>query len=165
MENQFKFFMRRIEVLSDGSENPSEEYDILSMFPSIAYKSITGINTYGKPKTYTESFPESSKISVFTTPQREQTDIQLSLYFFGEENATEEEKFNEADRQYHEFVNLISGCLVTYRDNYRNRKVKMYLSDATEVKTDTLYNEPYKEILFKFKNVYGYSFSLDNPIF
>ena len=54
MENQFKFFMRRIEVLSDGSENPSEEYDILSMFPSIAYKSITGINTYGKPKTYTE---------------------------------------------------------------------------------------------------------------
>ena len=165
MENQFKFFMRRIEVLSDGSENPSEEYDILSMFPSIAYKSITGINTYGKPKTYTESFPESSKISVFTTQQREQTDIQLSLYFFGEENATEEEKFNEADRQYHEFVSLISGCLVTYRDNYRNRKVKMYLSDSTEVKTDTLYNEPYKEVLFKFKNVYGCSFSLDNPIF
>lgn len=165
MEEQFKFFMRRIDVLPDGTENPSEEYDILSMFPNIAYKSMTGLNTYGKPKLYTESFPESSKVSVLITPQREQTDLQLSLYFFGKENATEEEKFTEADKAYHEFVSLISGCLVTYRDNYRKRKVKMYLVDATDVKTDTLYNEPYKEVLFKFKNVYGYSFSLDNPIF
>ena len=56
---------------------------------------------------------------------------------------------------------FITGSKIAYRDTARKRKVLMYLSGATEPKSDTLYGQKYKEVTFTFKNVYGHSFGYD----
>jgi len=56
----------------------------------------------------------------------------------------------------------VAGHKIIYRDTARKRKVKMYLTDSTDPKTDRLYGTPYKEVEFKFKNIYGRSFGYDD---
>jgi len=55
----------------------------------------------------------------------------------------------------------VAGHKIIYRDTARKRKVKMYLTDSTDPKTDRLYGTPYKEVEFKFKNIYGRPFGYD----
>ena len=162
----FKFYMKRVVTLEDGTESVGEEQDMLTLFKGMQYKEAKGLNKYGKPKTYTETYAESSEADVFVTPEREQTDITLTLYFFAPtKTGNDRTDYDAADKIYHDFMEFVSGCKIIYRDNFRKRKVKMFLADATEPTTDRLYGIPYKEVQFKFKNIYGQSFPPDDTTF
>lgn len=153
MAANFKVFLRRLGELSLA------EKDLEEAFKGVRYKSITGVQEYGKPKVYTETYAESSEASVFLTGEFEQTDIVLTLYFFPASGTTDRDTaYSEIDKTYHDFMDYITGNVIVYRDTYRNRVVYMYLSDAVSVKTDSLYGQVYREVQFKFKNKYGKSF-------
>lgn len=93
---------------------------------------------------------------------REQMEIKMTLYFFSPNRSkSDAEKIANIDKIYHSIMEFISGCKVIYRDTARRRKVKMYLSDSTDPKTDKLYGTPYKEVEFMFKNIYGRPFGYD----
>lgn len=134
--------------------------DIEMEFPGLRYKECTGLNSYGEPKNvYSEDFAETSKADVYVvgTPAYKQTTIKLTLVFLEGDGDD-----GKDDSSYHDFLEFVSGCKIAYRDTARRRKVLMYLSGATEPKSDTLYGQKYKEVTFTFKNVYGHSFGYDD---
>lgn len=162
------FYMKRIVLLADGTESEEEEYDLEEHFPGLRYKSLSGIEGYGTPRTYTETVAESDEANVYVpaTDTREQTDITLTLYFFdGNNNKEQEDIIASIDATYHSFMEYLSSAKIIYRDNVRKRKAKMYLSSSTTPKTDSLKGLIYKEVEFKFKNIYGRSFPIDSTIF
>lgn len=147
---EYKFYMIRY------GEQDSTWKDLETDFPGLRYKECTGLNSYGEPtNVYSEGFAETSKAEVYIsgTPAHKQTTIKLTLIFL--ENEAKD------DKVYRDFMAFITGCKVAYRDTARKRKVLMYLSGATEPKSDTLYGQKYKEVTFTFTNVYGHSFGYD----
>lgn len=147
---EYKFYMIRY------GEAEASWKDLETDFPGLRYKECTGLNSYGEPTSvYSEDFAETSKAEVYvsSTPAYKQTTIKLTLIFL-EDNAKD-------DTSYRNFMAFITGCKIVYRDTARKRKVLMYLSGATEPKSDTLYGQKYKEVTFTFKNMYGCSFGYD----
>ena len=150
-----KFEMQRF------GEEDADWKDLETEFPGLRYKECTGLNAYGEPTNiYAEEFAETSKSEAYVSskPAHKQTTIKLTLYFFEGEGDCESGK---DDTSYLGFMEFITGCKIAYRDTVRKRKVLMYLSGATEPKSDTLYGQKYKEVTFTFKNVYGHSFGYD----
>ena len=146
------------EMLRYGEENATWK-DLEEDFAGLRYKECTGLNSYGEStNVYAESFAETSKAEVYvaSTPAHKQTTIKLTLVFL--EGDGDEAK---DDASYHDFLEFITGCKIAYRDTARKRKVLMYLTGATEPKSDTLYGQKYKEVTFTFTNVYGCSFGYD----
>lgn len=130
--------------------------DLEMEFPGLRYKECTGLNAYGEPtNVYSENFAETSKAEVYVVgaPAYKQTTIKLTLIFLEDDT--------KDDKSYRDFMAFITGSKIAYRDTARKRKVLMYLSGATEPKSDTLYGQKYKEVTFTFKNVYGHSFGYD----
>lgn len=148
--NDYKFYMMRYGELGAVWK------DLGTDFPGLMYKECTGLNSYGEPTNmYAEDFAETSKAEVYvsSTPAHKQTTINLTLIFLEDDT--------KDDKSYRDFMAFITGYKIAYRDTARNRKVLMYLSGATEPKSDTLYGQKYKEVTFTFKNVYGHSFGYD----
>ena len=146
----YKFYMMRY------GEVGAVWKDLEECFPGLRYKECTGLNSYGGPTgTYAECFAESGKAEVYvsSTPAYGQSTIKLTLVFLDD--------VTKGDQSYRDFMSFISGSKVAYHDTARRRKVLMYLSGATEPKSDTLYGQRYKEVTFTFKNVYGHSFGYD----
>lgn len=146
----YKFYMMRY------GEADSSWKDLESVFSGLRYKECTGLNSYGEPtNVYSEDFAETSKAEVYVSdaPAYKQTTIKLTLIFLEDDS--------KDDSAYRDFMDFITGCRVAYRDTARKRKVLMYLTGATEPKSDTLYGQRYKEVTFTFTNVYGHSFGYD----
>lgn len=140
-------------------EDGSDWKNIEEAFPGLRYKECSGINSYGEPQgVYAETYAETTMAEVYVASEAayKQTTIKLTLVFL--EGEAEEDK---NDASYHAFMKFISGCEIAYRDTVRMRKALMYLTGATEPKTDTLYGQKYKEVTFTFTNVYGRTFALD----
>lgn len=148
--SDYKFYMMRYGELGAVWK------DLETCFPGLRYKECTGFNSYGEPTNmYAEDFAETSKAEVYvsSTPAYKQTTIKLTLIFLEDDT--------KDDKSYRDFMAFITGSKISYRDTARKRKVLMYLSGATEPKSDTLYGQKYKEVTFTFKNVYGHSFGYD----
>lgn len=147
------------------------EKDLERDYPGLVFKSITGLTSYGAPVLYEEEFAEEEDSDVYfpSTVTMKHPDIVLTLYFIGcyadVSAVTDSEKYSAADESYRQFADFLYGSDLIYWDTIRNRKVKIYLNEAINVKTEKLYGEPYKEVSFTFKNKYGRSFSLSDPIF
>ncbi|MDE5917672.1 MAG: hypothetical protein K2G62_06070 [Oscillospiraceae bacterium] len=162
-----KFFIQRIIVDEDGIDQPDEEVEISDKFKGICYNAVSGLDKYGKIRVYKETYPESNKTDVFIPSDytREATTISLKLYFFDPNNSSDQETaITAVEKVYHDFIEYISGVRIKYRDNVRKRKAIMYLEDAIDVDTDKLYGIVYKSATFKFNNIYGQTFPLDDPI-
>lgn len=151
----------KFEMLRYGEENSSWK-DLEKEFEGLRYKECAGLNSYGEPSnTYAEEFADSSKAEVYVSsnPAYKQTTIKLTLVFLEGGGIAENGK---DDTAYHGFLEFVSGCKIAYRDTARKRKALMYLTGATEPKSDTLYGQKYKEVTFTFKNVYGMTFGYDD---
>lgn len=148
--SDYRFYMMRY------GEPGAVWKDLETGFPGLRYQGCTGLNSYGEPTNmYAEDFAETSKAEVYVsgTPAYRQTTIKLTLIFLEDDT--------KDDKSYRDFMAFITGSGIAYRDTARKRKVLMYLSGATEPKSDTLYGQRYKEVTFTFKNVYGHSFGYD----
>lgn len=167
----FKFFIQRI-TKSEDSYIKGDTKDLEADFLGLHYKSIVGMETYGKPRNHVENLAEQEMAlvdfpdedTIVKADPLDQTDITLTLHFFCEDDTakTKAEQIKSIDDSYHAFVSFISGCYCLYKDTARQRKVLMYRSEKIEPKTDQVKGLIYKEVEFKFKNVFGRSFPIDD---
>lgn len=172
------FFIRCYVMSSDGVISSVDE-DWLPLeggqFGFLRYKSCDGLESVGKPKmNYVETYAESESARVYLGQElaHEQTSVTLTLYFFGSdpnlssgalsENEASQSEIKAASVAYNKFREKIDGKFVRYYDDYRQREVLLYLSDAVSMTTDRLHGVVYKEVQFKFTNVFGKSFSHDD---
>lgn len=162
-DSGYSFKMRRVTRGEDMSEALGDEYDIEEKFYGLVYKSFDGLDSFGDPRPYAETFAESDVADVWVDEgdARGQTDLTLTLCFFAVSGDDDAARIASVEDVYRSFMEFVSGCVIEYRDTGRKRKLRMYLSDGNEVKTDSLYGEVYKQVELKFKNVYGRTFAYD----
>ena len=161
-----KFYIAKATKNTNGKFVAGPSVEISTYFKGARYKKADGVENYGKPRTYTETFPESPTPNIFFGSTLETTDLTLTLYFFDVDKHEEEtEAISAIDAVYHSFVDYITGTYIKYWDNIRQRKVILAYQEATKPTVDSLYNLIYKEVSFKFINVYGKSFPIDSTEF
>lgn len=163
-----KIYIAQATKGTTGRFMAGEGVEIQTQFPGAYYKAADGLEAYGKPRTYTEEYPEAAAPDIFFPDDltRETSDFTLTLYFFDpEEHEDEAEAIKAIDEAYHGFVDYISGTYIKYWDNVRQRKAILAYQDAPKPTTDSLYGIVYKEVSFKFINLYGKSFPLDSTEF
>lgn len=151
---------------ADGMFVAEEGVEISDYFKGVYYKKTEGLEAYGKPRTYIEEFPEASTPNIFFSNRLETSDFTLVLYFFDiAEHKDDAESIKAIDELYHGFVDYITGTFIKYWDSVRQRKVMLAYQASTSPTTDRLYGLIYKEVGFKFTNLYGKSFPLDSTVF
>lgn len=158
-----KIYVAKATRNSDGTFTAEKEVEIQEYFKGAKYNSVDGLETYGKPRTYSEEYPEADSVNVFHPEKttREKTEFTLKLYFFDpNESKDETTAIAEIDKAYHSFVEYITGGYIKFWDNVRQRKVYLSFQESTKPSTDKLYGLIYKEVSFKFVNVFGKSFAL-----
>lgn len=163
-----KIYIAKCSKSSDGSYVAGEAIEIQEHFKGAYYNAIEGLESYGKPKNYTEKYAEAKSLDVFFPKETvyEENDVSIKLYFFDIDNhKNEDEAIKAISDSYHAFVDYISGSYIKFWDNIRKRKVMLAYQEATKVDKDTLHGIIYKSVTFKFKNVFGRSFSIDDDIF
>lgn len=144
-------------------------------FGACRYESCDGLESLGALKSnYVENYAEALSVRIWQYSggvRHEQTEITLKLCFFGADPAKsssavtaedEADLFLKAQESYYAFVDAVDGKLVEYWDDYRKRRVLMYLNDAVSMASDKMFGFPYKEVQFKFTNVFGRSYALDD---
>ncbi len=127
--------------------------DVESQYPGLLYGKCTGLNDKGKRKNiYFESYPEEkgSRVHIGSQVNREPTDINLTLLFHG----------TVAQRQaaYEGFCTFVENDKILFYDSVRLRKVLLVLNEPVKPSSEVfLGSDPYTEVTFKFKNLWGES--------
>ena len=146
MNEDYKFYMSRHINDEEGWE---AEVELTEKFKGLIFCQIEGVMDFGAIKNiYTESFAESDTLRVYLPEKvtRKSTDIKLTVVF------------SDKDRRdvYDSFVEFISGKIIKYWDNVRNREVILLQTDKIEVDEDIIYGSaPYIAVEFPFKNIKG----------
>lgn len=132
-------------------------------FGFIRYKSLTGINAFGKQKgVYTESYAESDSLRVFIspTPTQEAITSTLTVLSFGSRpgfpsSSSVSDQVRVAEENWHALVEFLRGGLILWQDDYRQRKALFLLCDAITPATDNIKGVPYLECQISLQNVFG----------
>lgn len=136
---EYKFY---IEYMGD----PTSKKDLEVAFVGLRYLKAEGMDNYGKPRIYTETYADSSDLRVYIPNKltRDNLDITFTFAFIGDNRRA----------LYHQFVAFISGHKLTYSDTCRKRKVNMVLLEAVSISEDKLFGStPFMEASFRFKNL------------
>lgn len=140
-----------IYMKEEGSNNSYT--DLESYFTGLKYSKCVGLNDKGKRKNvYMESYPEENGERVYmdSTVKRDSTDVSLTLFFTG----------TVASRQtaYENFCSFIQNKKILYYDSVRLREVCLVLTEPVKPSSEVFVgSEPYTEVTFKFKNIWGES--------
>lgn len=157
-----KIYIAKATMNSDGSVTTQPEVEIQDYFKGAYYNLVDGLEAYGQPRTYTETFPEDEVTDVLFGNSWEPTDFTLKLYFFDPESSTDDAvALQNIDAAYHAFVNYITGSYIKFWDNIRKRKVLLAFTNSVKPDVDHLYGLVYKSVAFKFKNIYGRTFGIN----
>lgn len=143
----YKFYMKTIN--KDGSiPDDSITKDLEADFDGLRYKECKGLNTIGKPRTYTESYADSDRLRSYIpeTTLSEATDVKLTLYFMGENRHATFDEFNE----------FILGGYRKYWDTARNKAFDFFVKDKVEISDEKWYwSKPYFEVTYTLQNLNG----------
>lgn len=149
MSNAYHIYMKK--------ESDANYTDLESQFPGLYYSKCTGLNDKGKRKNiYFESYPEEkgSRVHMGSEVNREPTDISLTLIFHGP----------VSDRQvaYEGFCSFVENSKILFYDSVRLKKVLIVLSEPVKPSNEVFVgSDPYTEVTFKFKNLWGESKDFD----
>lgn len=166
--DEYSFYLRKVTDNGDGTHTAGDEKCLEDDFKGLRYKSLTGLNLTGKPKgVYTEEYAEMNGDDVYVSQNtaRGSTELTLSLVFLcpDDTHASYASQIAAMEATYHDFCDWLGGGLLIWRDTARQRRVLMYLSNNPTVSSDKFGSGiPYIEASFKFKNILGASYALDD---
>ena len=162
-----KFYIQKYKRNESGAwEAVDEKKSIEDDFGYCRYLSLSGMNARGKQKNlYTETYAESDSARVWfvNTAAREQPKITLSLAFFGDDPQSSSDKDETelvlaAEKSWNSFYDWIEGGLLEWYDDYRQRKILLYVQEACTPKNDEIKGMPYLKCEVSLLNVFGKSF-------
>ena len=91
------------------------------------------------------------------------TDFALKLYFIAPDGKKDNEAIDYIINAYNAFFYFVSGHLILYWDNVRKRKLLLALTESVKPSTTSvLSGREYLAVSFKFKNLFGRSFTLSD---
>ena len=162
-----KVFIAKVSKGDDGKYAIIEgtTKNVMTDFEGVFYQAADGVEAIGQPRVYTEEYPESDELSVYFPEKTtlKATDFTLKLYFIAPDDKKDNEAIDYILNSYHSFMDYLQGSLILYWDNVRKRKLLLALTESVKPSTTSvLEGREYLAVSFKFKNVYGKSFALDD---
>ena len=162
-----KVFIAKVSKDSNGKYSivDGTTKEVTSDFVGTYYQSADGVETYGAPRVYTEEYPESKELDVFFPEDTnlKSTEFTLKLYFIAPSDKKDNEAIEYINTAYNTFTEFITGGKILYWDNVRKRKLLIALTDSVKpTTTSVLSGREYLAVSFKFKNIYGKPFALDD---
>lgn len=162
-----KVFLAKVSKGDDGKYAIIEgtTKNVMTDFEGVFYQAADGVEAIGQPRVYTEEYPESNELSVYFSEKTtlKATDFTLKLYFIAPDDKKDNEAIDCIINSYHSFIDYLQGSLILYWDNVRKRKLLLALTESVKPSTTSvLEGREYLAVSFKFKNVYGKSFALDD---
>lgn len=162
-----KVFLAKVSKGDDGKYAIIEgtTKNVMTDFEGVFYQAADGVEAIGQPRVYTEEYPESNELSVYFPEKTtlKATDFTLKLYFIAPDDKKDNEAIDCIINSYHSFIDYLQGSLILYWDNVRKRKLLLALTEIVKPSTTSvLEGREYLAVSFKFKNVYGKSFALDD---
>lgn len=143
----YKFYIQQIN--KDGSiPEGSVTKDLEADYAGLRYKQCKGLNTIGKPRVYTETYADSDRLRSYIPdiPLFDATEVELTLYFTGENRQASFDAFNE----------FILGGYRRYSDTARNKAFDFFVKDKVEISKQQWYGSmPYFEVTYKLQNLNG----------
>lgn len=142
--------------------------NVMTDFEGVYYQGTDGVEAVGRPRSYTEEYPEKESLDVFFPEKAtlKSTDFTLKLYFIAPADKKDGDAVEYIESSYHTFVDFISGTPLVYWDNVRQRKLLIALTESVKPSTvSVLSGREYLSVSFKFTNMFGKSFSLSDNIF
>ena len=144
--NDIKFYMQECDkngVLVEGTKR-----DLEADFDGLRYAKCEGLNDYGKPRIYTESYADSETLRTYIPKEltNDAIKITFTFYFIGEDR----------QKTYHEFVEYIRNGYHVYYDTARNRKFYFCVVDELKTANEVFHGStPYLEFKFSVQNLKG----------
>lgn len=161
-----KVYIAKATKTNNGVFVSGEPVEISQHFKGAHYKKAEGLESYGKTRMYIETFPEEKTPDIYFHNTLETSEVTLTIYFFDKDkHKNDSDAIKAIDQTYHAFVEYITGTYIKYWDNVRQRKVMLAYKGETKPTVDNLYGIIYKEVSFKFTNVYGKSFNFESTEF
>ena len=162
-----KVFLAKVSKGDDGKYAIIEgtTKNVMTDFEGVFYQAADGVEAIGQPRVYTEEYPESDELSVYFPEKTtlKATDFTLKLYFIAPDDKKDNEAIDYILNSYNSFIDYLQGSLILYWDNVRKRKLLLALTESVKPSTTSvLEGREYLAVSFKFKNVYGKSFALDD---
>ena len=162
-----KVFIAKVSKGDDGKYAIAEgtTKNVMTDFEGVFYQAADGVEAIGQPRVYTEEYPESDELSVYFPEKTtlKATDFTLKLYFIAPDDKKDNEAIDYILNSYNSFIDYLQGSLILYWDNVRKRKLLLALTESVKPSTTSvLERREYLAVSFKFKNVYGKSFALDD---
>ena len=162
-----KVFIAKVSKDSNGKYSiiDGTTKDVMTDFEGTYYQSADGVEAYGTPRVYTEEYPESKELDVFFPENTtfKNTEFTLKLYFIAPKDITDNDAIDYINDAYNAFTEFITGSKILYWDNVRKRKLMLALTDSVKPSTTSvLSGREYLAVSFKFKNIYGKSFPLED---
>lgn len=161
-----KIYISRITEGSDGTSTIGEETDVMQQMPGIIYLSATGVDSHGAHAMYSEKYAEGMATDICMSPYPGETKVKLTLLFTAPASMAGDAVASLAYviAKYEAFIQLVSGSRIVYRDNVRNRKLILVLSEAPATTKDYIAGGVAKQAEFTFTNPYGRPFAADEDI-
>ncbi len=142
-----KFFMTFRQRLQMGWGTQSN-VDIEDIY-HLNVLSVKGLMDVGETtNVLVETYADSSEARAYTpvTPFHKPTTIEMDIAFRGTDRRVNFEKF----------CKRLTGCLIKYRDDYRNVEVDMVLKAKVEISEDVFIgSNPYIRATFTFQSLSG----------
>lgn len=162
-----KVFIAKVSKGDDGKYAITEgtTKNVMTDFDGVFYQAADGVEAIGQPRVYTEEYPESDELSVYFPEKTtlKATDFTLKLYFIAPDDKKDNGAIDYIINSYQSFMDYLQGSLILYWDNVRKRKLLLALTESVKPSTTSvLEGREYLAVSFKFKNVYGKSFALDD---
>ena len=129
----------------------AQEKDLEKDFDGLLYSKAEGLDTIGKPRTYSEAYSDSDRLRVYI-PQdltHEATMVEFTFFFTGEER----------QKRYHEFLAYITQGFHRYYDNYRKKYLYFFVNNEVKPAKEMLYGSlPYLQLDLTVQNIFGKTF-------
>lgn len=152
-KNKYSFYMQECDKYGNLI-NPITRKNLEDDFLGMRYSSMSGIESFGKPKNiYVETFADSNRDNVYIPNDitLESTKIVFTCYFIGDS------RFDS----YYDFTEYIQKGFHRYWDNARNRYFVFYSNNETKVESFSWQSTPYLKVQYSLTNVYGRTFELN----
>jgi hypothetical protein len=148
MAANFKFYMQEVEWNGSEYATIGEPKDLEKDFDGLRYEKCQGLDAIGSARIYKEEYADSDRLRVFipTELTNEATEVNLSLYFIGENRRKTFDSFCEYIRK---------GCHLYY-DNVRKKKLYFYVEKPIKINEDeNKGSKPYINAIFTLQNIFG----------
>lgn len=146
----YKFYMQ--ECTKDGVLIGTQR-DLEIDFDGLRYAKCEGIDAFGKPRIYTESYADSDNLRVYIPDEltNDATKITFTFYFVGDNR----------QKTYYEFVDYVRNGYHVYHDTARNKKFIFVVVDEIKPATEVWHGStPYMELKLQVQNLNGKTFDV-----